>query len=105
MPKLDKAYVKAITSDALTQLLSDVRTNLEYTSTDRQAGNGTIALAGNIKGKPVEYKITATGAVLSNRYVARQVFADTPGAMYKAGLKAVGELIEKRLSVGIQPLA
>jgi hypothetical protein len=69
---------------------------LKFTSSGRQVKNGTIVLRGRIKRQPVSYKITASGAVLSNEYVARQVFASTPKTLYKRGLAAAAELLEKR---------
>jgi len=63
---------------------------LRLVSTRRQLENGTIALVGKIKRQPVSYKITATGAVLSNEFVARQVES------YREGIQAVAELAEKR---------
>lgn len=63
---------------------------LKLVSTDLQLANGTIALVGKIKKRPVSYKVTANGAVLSNEYVARRV------GSYAEGFKAVAELVEKR---------
>lgn len=63
---------------------------LKLVSTETQLANGTIALTGKIKKQAVSYKITASGAVLSNEYVARRV------SDYKAGIAAVAELAAKR---------
>ena len=71
---------------------------LKVVSTDRQLQNGTIALAGKIRRQPVSYKVTATGAVLSNEFVARRVTGETEYKQYKAGLKAVVELAERRVT-------
>ena len=69
---------------------------LKLVSTDRQLENGTIALTGKFRAgrKTITptYAITATGAVLSNEYVARRV------SDYRAGLTAVAEILDKRLS-------
>jgi hypothetical protein len=69
---------------------------LQLVSTDRQLQNGTIALTGKFKAgrktiKPT-YAVTATGAVLSNEYVARRVND------YRSGLQAVAEILDKRLA-------
>jgi hypothetical protein len=77
-------------SKALENLTTTMK--LKVVSTDRQLANGTIALAGKIKKQAVNYKITAAGAVLSNEFVARQVFN------YQDGIKAVAELAAKRAS-------
>jgi hypothetical protein len=98
MTKPDPAYARAITSKPLQTLLTTQDTDLEIVSTPRQALNGTIALAGLVAGNPVEYKITANGAVLSNRYVARQVSGETRSEIYRAGIQAVRELVSKRLA-------
>lgn len=69
---------------------------LKFSSSGRQVKNGTIVLRGRIKKKPVSIKITANGAVLSNEFVARQVFAQTPKTLYRRGLLAANELVSKR---------
>ena len=81
-------FKNALKSKGL-QTLVETR-KLKVVSTETQIANGTIALAGKIKKQPVSYKITATGAVLSNEFVARRV------GSYKDGIKAVGELAAKR---------
>jgi hypothetical protein len=75
-------------SAALAALLDERK--LKLVSTETQLANGTIALAGKIRKQPVSYKITASGAVLSNEFVARRV------AGYKQGIQAVAELAAKR---------
>lgn len=90
---MSKTLTKALKSPEAQALLN---AGLKVVSTERQIANGTIALAGKVRRQPVSYKITATGAVLSNEFVARQVFADTEYGVYKAGLKAAGELLAKR---------
>lgn len=90
---MSKTITRALKSPEAQALLN---AGLKVVSTERQIANGTIALVGKVRKQPVSYKITATGAVLSNEYVARQVFADTEYGVYKAGLKAAGELLAKR---------
>lgn len=68
-------------------------------STKKQVKNGTLHLAGWIRRRPVSIKITGTGAVISNEFVARQVFAESESAMYRAGLGAARELVAKRFGV------
>jgi len=69
---------------------------LKLVSTDRQLQNGTIALTGKVRtGRKTitpSYKITATGAVLSNEFVVRRVNG------YTEGLQAVTEILDKRLA-------
>ena len=91
---MTKTIERALQSKEAQTLLA---AGLKVVSTDRQLANGTIALAGKVKRQPISYKITAAGAVLSNEYVARTVLADSPLKQYKAGLKAAGELLAKRL--------
>jgi hypothetical protein len=67
-------------------------------STDRQLDNGTIAFAGTVNGRPARYEITATGAVLSNKFVAREVRGDYPLEQYQRGIRAISQLLTKRLS-------
>ena len=81
-------------SKALQELMTTRK--LRLVSTETQLANGTIALVGKIKRQPVSYKITATGAVLSNEFVARRVDGTTPAALYKNGIAAVAELAAKR---------
>lgn len=71
---------------------------LKFASTERQLLNGTIALTGKVKNRPVNYTITARGAVVSNGFVARQVCEVSDAQQYRAGLKAAGELFAKRLA-------
>jgi hypothetical protein len=92
---MSKTIAKALQSKEAQTLLT---AGLKVVSTDRQLANGTIALAGKVKRQPISYKITAAGAVLSNEYVARTVFGATQAAVYKAGLKAAGELLAKRVA-------
>lgn len=85
-----------------TALLSDearrlIAHGLEFVSTDRQLDNGTIVFAGKVNDRPVQYAITAVGAVLSNRFVARSVRGQYPLDQYRKGLRAAGELLSKRL--------
>lgn len=77
-------------SKSLQNLLETAK--LKVVSTEKQLANGTIALSGKIKRRPVNYKITANGAVLSNEFVARRVES------YGEGVKAVAELVAKRLA-------
>lgn len=74
-----------------------IASGLNLVSTSRQLQNGTIALAGRVNKQPVSFKITATGAVLSNEFVARQAFGETPYAQYKEALAQAGELLAKRV--------
>jgi len=90
---MNKNLTKALQSPEIQTLQS---LGLKVVSTDRQLENGTIALTGKIRRQPVSYKITANGAVLSNEFVARTVWGDTPYKQYKAGLKAAIELAQKR---------
>lgn len=70
---------------------------LKLVSTDRQLENGTIALTGKVNKQPVSYKITASGAVLSNEFVARKVTGSYPLERYRRGLKAAAQLLAKRV--------
>jgi hypothetical protein len=79
---------KVLKSKTFEKLL--LSTKLKFVSTERQIQNGTIALAGKIKKKAVSYSICASGAVLSNKFVARRVND------YREGLEAVSELVSKR---------
>lgn len=89
---MNKQISAATKTKAFQQLLA---AGLKFTSTERQLENGTIALRGKIgRGRnrsEVSYAITASGAVLSNEFVARRV------ANYKEGLTAVNELLTKRV--------
>ncbi len=75
---------------------------LQFTSTDRQLANGTLAFTGKFKAgrKTVRpsYVVTANGAVISNEYVARRVSGPTQVATYREGLEAVAEILSKRIS-------
>ena len=68
---------------------------LQLVSTERQLANGSLAFTGKFKAgrKTIRpsYVVTASGAVISNEFVARDV--DT----YREGLVAVAELLSKRL--------
>ena len=90
---MNKTLTKALQSPEMKALQA---AGLKVVSTDRQLENGTIALAGKIRKQPVSYKVTATGAVLSNEFVARRVTGDTEYKQYKAGLQAVVDLASKR---------
>lgn len=85
------ASIKSVLkSKALTNLTAQ---GFKVVSTARQLENGTIALEKTISKKKKivgKYAITASGAVLSNEFVARRV------GNYNAGFKAVAELAEKR---------
>lgn len=87
--------MNALQSKEAQQLLT---AGLTFVSTDRQLDNGTIALAGRVNNQHVKYEITATGAVLSNAFVARQVYGEYPLDQYRRGLKAAGELLAKRMA-------
>lgn len=89
----NKAIQKALQSKEGQALLAK---GLKLVSTDRQLANGTIYLKGKVKKQAVNYKITAVGAVLSNEYVARQVFGTSEQNQYRLGLAAAGELLAKR---------
>ncbi len=69
---------------------------LKLVSTERQLANGTLAFKGKFgRGRNAitpSYVITASGAVISNEFVARKV------SNYKQGLTAVAEILEKRLA-------
>lgn len=83
------------------QYQSLIDAGLKMISTDRQLENGTLSFTGKIKvGRKVirpTYKITAAGAVISNEFVARRVDGE-PSKIYKNGLKAVSEILEKRMA-------
>ncbi len=83
------------------QYQSLIDAGLKMVSTDRQLQNGTLAFSGKIKiGRKTirpSYKITATGAVLSNEFVARRVDGDGT-SLYKNGISAVQEILAKRLA-------
>lgn len=76
--------------------------NLQLVSTDKQLENGTLSFAGKVKKgrktlKPT-FQITVNGAVISNKFTARRVDGETYSAVYKAGLTAVADLLQKRLA-------
>lgn len=84
------------------QYQSLIDSGLKLVSTERQLQNGTLAFSGKIKAgrktiRPL-YSVTATGAVISNEFVARRVTAETPMAIYRQGLQAVSEILSKRVS-------
>jgi hypothetical protein len=93
---MNKTIVRAIESAESQSLVSQ---GLKLVSTQRQLQNGTIALSGTVQGQEVSYKITANGIVLSNDYVARKVKGSYPLQQYRAGLRAAGELLAKRIGV------
>lgn len=72
------------------------------TSTDRQLANGSIKLVGKFKqGRKTirpSYVVTASGAVISNEFVARRVSGETEIDTYRQGFAAVKEILEKRLA-------
>lgn len=74
---------------------------LKLVSTERQLSNGTLAFSGKIKvgRKTIKPKlaVTASGAVISNEFTARRI-QDTGVAMYRQGLVAAAELLEKRVA-------
>ena len=80
----------ALKSKLLQTLLETRR--LKVVSTERQLANGTIALTGKIRKQPISMKITASGAVLSNEFVARRV------STYTEGVKAVSDLLNRRFA-------
>jgi hypothetical protein len=90
---MTKAINKALQTPEAQALLA---AGLKLKSTKRQLANGTIALTGRVKKRAVSYKITATGSVLSNEFVARRVLESTEGQLYRAGLRAAAELLAKR---------
>jgi hypothetical protein len=92
---MNKTLDKVLQSTELQALLSK---GLKVVSTDRQLQNGTIALAGKVRKQSISYKITANGAVLSNEFRARTVTGAYPLQQYRAGLKAAGELLAKRIA-------
>lgn len=75
---------------------------LRLVSTERQLANGTLAFTGRVRvGKKTvqpTYAVTASGAVLSNEFVARRVEAESTVDSYRAGLEAVLDLLTKRTS-------
>lgn len=84
------------------QYKSLIDAGLQLVSTERQLSNGTLAFAGKIKAgrstiRP-KFVVTASGAVISNKFVARRVDAETPVATYRQGLEAVADLLGKRLA-------
>lgn len=80
-----------------------IANGLQLVSTERQLANGTLAFTGKIKvGRKTirpSYKITGSGAVLSNEFVARRVDEDLVGSVdgYRQGLAAVAEILGKRM--------
>ena len=76
-----------------------LKAGLKLKSTGQQLENGTICLAGHVKKRPVSYMVTWNGAVLSNRFVVKQVIEATEAKMYRAGLAKAMSLLEKRKAV------
>lgn len=80
-----------------------INAGLKLVSTERQLANGTLAFSGKIKAgrktiRP-QYSVTASGAVITNgKFTARRVDGETPNQVYREGLNAVAELLEKRLA-------
>ena len=76
--------------------------NLQLVSTEKQLENGTLSFTGKIKkGRKTirpAFSVTASGAVISNKFTARRIDAETLSDTYKQGLSAVAELLEKRLA-------
>lgn len=95
---MDKKTLNSVLKSKQMQTLID--SGLRIVSTPRQQANGTIALTGKIgRGKKAfspTYTITATGAVMSNEFVARRVSGKNQIDLYKQGLSAAQELLEKR---------
>ncbi len=84
------------------QYKSLIDSGLKLVSTERQLQNGTLKFTGKLRAgrktiKP-SYVVTASGAVISNEFVARRIEAETPMATYRQGLEAVGEILSKRLA-------
>jgi hypothetical protein len=79
-----------------------IAAGLTDVTTDRQLENGSLAFTGKFKvGRSTvrpRYVVTASGAVISNEFVARRVFGTTQGQTYREGLEAVAEILEKRIS-------
>jgi hypothetical protein len=73
-----------------------LNSGLKLVSTDRQLENGSLAFTGKIRaGRGTiipRYVVTANGAVISNEFVARRV------SSYRDGLRAVSELLSKRVA-------
>jgi hypothetical protein len=88
---------KALQSKEATKLIT---AGLSVASTDRQIDNGTIAFAGHVNGRPVRYEITASGALISNKFVARKLHGEYPLDQYQRGLRAAVKLLDKRLARG-----
>lgn len=79
-----------------------IESGLKLVSTERQLQNGTLKFTGKLRAgrktiKP-SYAVTASGAVISNEFVARRVEGESPMATYRQGLEAVGEILSKRLA-------
>lgn len=88
----------------MTEFKALTNANLVLTSTDRQLRNGTLvfqAKLGKGKGKNAkvaEYSVTGQGAVISNKFVARRINSDKQINLYRQGLNAIADLVNKRLS-------
>jgi hypothetical protein len=91
-----RTYTAALRSAELRQLLNTPKTELFVATTSRQTRNGTIAVGGIVGGVPVKAAVTATGAVLVNGSVRSQVLETSALRMYKAGLREVQRLLNKR---------
>ena len=82
------------------QNLTDL--GLKLTSTDRQLSNGTLSFSGKVRAgrKRItpSYSVTANGAVISNEFVARRVSGKNLNELYRNGLNAISELLDKRLT-------
>lgn len=91
--------IAAIKRTSLFKALLDA--NLYLESTDRQLKNGTLVFRAQIgegkKAKHAEYSITSSGAVISNKFVARRVSGVDELSTYRNGLEAITELLNKRL--------
>jgi hypothetical protein len=76
--------------------------NFSLASSDRQLRNGTLVFQAKIgkgkRAKLAEYSITGQGAVISNKFVARRIDSDTPINLYREGLNAIADLVNKRLA-------
>lgn len=80
------------------QTLTDL--GLKLTSTDRQLNNGTLAFSGKVRAgrKRItpSYSVTANGAVISNEFVARRVNGKNLNEVYRNGLNAITELLDRK---------
>lgn len=83
------SFKSTLKSKGLSNLLTLYK--LKFDSSEAQLANGTISMTGKLKKQKVSYQITANGSVISNKFVARRV------DNYKDGIKAVSELVSKRI--------